>query len=83
MSVDIDGPQKTEVTKKAGSSGATIFSYTPMSAGEYNISVKAKGKHIHGSPFNAKVSGRLKIIVVILSLLVDPIISLYMETISN
>lgn len=57
VTVDIEGPQKTAVSKKAGGSGETVYSYTPMSAGEYNVNIKAKGKHIHGSPFNAKVSG--------------------------
>lgn len=57
VSVDIDGPQKPELKKASGKSGETVYSYTPMSAGEYNINIKANGKHIHGSPFSAKVSG--------------------------
>ena len=28
-----------------------------MSPGEYEISLKTSGKHIHGSPFNTKISG--------------------------
>lgn len=56
VSVDIEGPQKVAVKKAAGS-GGDVYSYTPQSAGEYNVSIKAKGKHIHGSPFSAKVSG--------------------------
>lgn len=57
VAVEIEGPQKTAVNKQTGSQGECVYSYIPQSAGEYNISVKAKGKHIHGSPFNAKVSG--------------------------
>lgn len=56
VSVDIDGPQRLDL-KKSSSGDATVYSYTPMSAGEYNINIKAGGKHIHGSPFSAKVSG--------------------------
>lgn len=55
--VDIEGPQKLELKKHAASGGGTEYTYSPMSAGEYNINIKAKGKHIHGSPFSAKVSG--------------------------
>ena len=75
VTVEIDGPQKTAVNKKAGSSGEAIYSYTPQSAGEYNINIKAKGKHIHGSPFSAKVSGRnLKLVPIKLPFICSPLI---------
>lgn len=56
VSVTIDGPSKTDV-KREEKGDKAIFSYMPMSPGAYNISIKYKGNHIKGSPFNAKVSG--------------------------
>jgi len=56
VSVDIEGPQKIDL-KRSTTADSMVYSYTPMTAGEYNINIKANGKHIHGSPFTAKVSG--------------------------
>ena len=58
LSINIDGPSKAEITKKDIGSGATEYKFLPMSPGEYLVNIKAKGKHIHGSPFSCKVSGR-------------------------
>ncbi|KAK2160895.1 hypothetical protein LSH36_125g02020 [Paralvinella palmiformis] len=57
LSINIDGPSKAEITKKDIGSGATEYKFLPMSPGEYLVNIKAKGKHIHGSPFSCKVSG--------------------------
>ncbi len=59
LALSIDGPSKADITKQEKVKEATHVSYLPMSPGEYNINIKVKGKHIHGSPFSAKVSGKI------------------------
>jgi filamin len=54
--VTVDGPSKPEV-KLEQAGGATKVTYVPMSPGEYKVNIKSGGKHIHGSPFIAAVSG--------------------------
>lgn len=54
--VTIDGPAKPEVNLSE-SGGSTKVTYIPMSPGEYKVNIKSGGKHIHGSPFLAAVSG--------------------------
>ena len=56
--VTIDGPSKAEITQKEKSGNALNMGYLPVTPGEYSISVKSRGKNIHGSPFLAKVSGK-------------------------
>ncbi len=58
LAISIDGPSKADITKKESKDGSTSCSFVPMSPGEYNVNIKVKGKHIHGSPFSAKISGR-------------------------
>lgn len=53
----VEGPTKPEV-KMSESGGATKVTYLPMTPGEYKVNIKSGGKHIHGSPFVAAVSGR-------------------------
>jgi filamin len=57
VDVSIDGPSKAEIKRKEKKGSRTDVTYLPMSPGEYSISIKNKGKHIHGSPFSAKISG--------------------------
>lgn len=57
VEIKIDGPGKADVVKKDDKSGHTKYTYIPMSPGEYNVNIRFKGKHIHGSPFSAKISG--------------------------
>jgi len=33
------------------------FSYTPLSPGDYLITIKYAGTHVPGSPFNAHIEG--------------------------
>ena len=56
VTVDIEGPEKTEVMKKEDKKGMQV-EYVPLTPGEYLINVKVKGNHINGSPFSAKISG--------------------------
>ena len=58
IDVKIDGPSKADIVKKEEKDGIMTYVYVPVSAGEYNINVRFKNKHIHGSPFSAKISGR-------------------------
>jgi len=57
--VKIDGPSKADIVKKEEKDGIMTYVYVPVSAGEYNINIRFKNKHIHGSPFSAKISGKL------------------------
>jgi filamin len=43
--------------KKEQKENTVVFTYLPLSPGEYDIHIKHKGRAIHGSPFNAKISG--------------------------
>ena len=62
IDVKIDGPAKADVAKKEEKDGIMTYVYVPISAGEYNINIRFKNKHIHGSPFSAKISGSLHFI---------------------
>ena len=57
VDVKIDGPGKADIVRKQEKSGLLTVAYIPVSPGEYNVNIKYKGKHIHGSPFSAKISG--------------------------
>jgi filamin len=57
VDVSIEGPGQTDVVKKQEQNGVLAVDYVPVLPGEYTISVKSHGKHIHGSPFGAKISG--------------------------
>jgi len=57
IDVTVDGPSSADVTQREGQAGVLNVEYVPITPGEYNIAVKCKGKHIHGSPFSSKISG--------------------------
>jgi len=57
IDVKIDGAGKADIVKKEEKAGIMTYVYVPISAGEYNINIRFKNKHIHGSPFSAKISG--------------------------
>ena len=56
VDVSIDGPGQTDIVNEE-QHGVLSVDYLPVIPGEYTISVKSHGKHIHGSPFSAKISG--------------------------
>lgn len=56
LDISLNGPSKAEL-KKESKGNSTAVGYVPMAPGEYNIDIKFKGQHIHGSPFVAKVTG--------------------------
>jgi len=66
IDVKIDGPSKADIVKKEEKDGIMSYVYVPISAGEYNINIRFKNKHIHGSPFSAKISGTISMVVSLL-----------------
>ena len=58
IDVSVDGPTKTEVSCHDNNDGTMSITYVPPSPGEYKISIKAGDKHIRGSPFSAKITGK-------------------------
>jgi len=57
LDISVDGPSKADIKDKSEKDGLTHVTYVPFSPGEYDVTIKAGGKHIHGSPFSAKISG--------------------------
>lgn len=57
IDVAISGPGKADILKKEQTNGLVHVVYMPLTPGEYEISIKHKGRAIHGSPFSAKISG--------------------------
>jgi len=55
--VTIEGPAKADIVKKEVHNGVLTIDYLPVIPGEYMVNVKSHGKHIHGSPFSARISG--------------------------
>lgn len=58
INVSVDGPSKTEVTCHDNNDGTMSITYVPPSPGEYKIAIKAGDRHIRGSPFSAKITGK-------------------------
>ena len=56
LAVNISGPSRVELMSREVEEGYE-FSYTPLSPGDYLISVKYAGTHVPGSPFNAHIEG--------------------------
>lgn len=62
INVSVDGPSKTEVTCHDNNDGTMSITYVPPSPGEYKIAIKAGDRHIRGSPFSAKITGKREMI---------------------
>lgn len=58
LSLAVEGPSKAEITCKDNKDGTCTVSYLPTAPGDYNIIVKFDNKHIPGSPFTAKITGK-------------------------
>ena len=56
LAVNISGPSRVELVSREVDEGYE-FSYTPLSPGDYLITVKYAGTHVPGSPFNAHIEG--------------------------
>lgn len=59
LSLAVEGPSKAEITCKDNKDGTCTVSYLPTAPGDYNIIVKFDNKHIPGSPFTAKITGKI------------------------
>lgn len=55
----IEGPSKAEISCVDNKDGTCSVSYLPTLPGDYNILVKYNADHIPGSPFTARIRGRL------------------------
>jgi len=56
LAVNISGPSRVELISREVDEGYE-FSYTPLSPGDYLITIKYAGQHVPGSPFNAHIEG--------------------------
>jgi len=57
VDIAINGPSKADIVNTVKAENGMVYTYMPYSPGEYILSVFSDGKHIHGSPFSAKISG--------------------------
>lgn len=63
LAVTIEGPSKVKMDCQEVPEGYKV-QYTPMAPGNYLISIKYGGpNHITGSPFKAKVTGKMLLLV--------------------
>ena len=56
--MSVSGPNDVKITKNEAVGNGTHITYLPVTPGEYNIDITYKGKHIYGSPFVSKVTGK-------------------------
>lgn len=66
LSLAVEGPSKAEISCHDNKDGTVSVSYLPTAPGEYKITVKFGDKHIKGSPFVAKITGKCIRIVLIM-----------------
>jgi len=62
VEITLDGKQElmVNIEENQGQEGEFSVSFTPTTAGQYQISVSRQGKHFKGSPFRIDVVERLK-----------------------
>lgn len=58
LSVTVEGPSKVKLECREVEDGYE-FSYTPTAPGDYFITIKYAGTNIAGSPYKARVEGRV------------------------
>lgn len=58
LSLSVEGPSKAEISCHDNKDGTISVSYLPTAPGEYKIGVKFGDKHIRGSPYVAKITGK-------------------------
>lgn len=59
LDLAIEGPSKAEISCIDNKDGTCTVTYLPTLPGDYSILVKYNDKHIPGSPFTAKITGRV------------------------
>ncbi len=55
LAVAVEGPSKAEIQCRDNKNGTCDVVYYPTAPGDYTVAVKFADKHIHGSPFLAKI----------------------------
>lgn len=68
LSLAVEGPSKTEIKCVDNQDGTCSVSYMPTVPGEYLITVKFAEKNIVGSPFTAKVTRQLALMLKIFNI---------------
>lgn len=58
LALAVEGPSKADISCHDNKDGTVSVTYLPTAPGEYRISVKFGDKHIKGSPYNSKVTGK-------------------------
>ena len=58
LSLAIEGPSKADISCVDNQDGTCTVSYLPVLPGDYSILVKYNDKHIPGSPFAARITGK-------------------------
>lgn len=58
LSLAIEGPSKADISCMDNQDGTCTVSYLPVLPGDYSILVKYNDKHIPGSPFAARITGK-------------------------
>ena len=58
LDITISGPVSPTVNRETVDF-VTKVHYLPLSAGEFTVSILYKEKHIHGSPFTVKITGKV------------------------
>lgn len=58
LSLAIEGPSKADISCMDNQDGTCTVSYLPVLPGDYSILVKYNDKHIPGSPFSARITGK-------------------------
>lgn len=58
LSLAIEGPSKADISCVDNQDGTCTVSYLPVLPGDYSILVKYNDKHIPGSPFSARITGK-------------------------
>lgn len=59
LSLAVEGPSKAELSCTDNQDGTCSVSYLPVLPGNYGIIVKYNEEHIPGSPFTARITGKL------------------------
>ncbi|CDR17728.1 unnamed protein product, partial [Oncorhynchus mykiss] len=58
LDLAIEGPSKADITCVDNKDGTCTVTYLPVLPGDYHILVRYNDKHIAGSPFNARITGK-------------------------
>ena len=77
LALAVEGPSKAEISCHDNKDGTVSVSYLPTAPGEYKITVKFGEKHIKGSPYNAKITGENRNIILLYTVICFIVCLLY------